>query len=65
MNRALTLTGYVVLAVAAVSCQVIAVVGGRRATLGDVVHAIKQSPSGRVALVVAWGWIGWHLFVRR
>lgn len=65
MNRALTLAGYVVLALAALSCQLVAVVGGRRATLGHVVHAIKQWPWGRVALVAAWGWIGWHLFVRR
>lgn len=65
MNRAVTLAGYVVLAVAAVCCQVVASVGGRWATLGHAVHAIKQSAWGRVALVVAWGWIGWHLFVRR
>lgn len=65
MNRAVTLAGYVLLAVAAVSCQLVAAVGGRRATLGQVIRAIKQSGPGRVALVVAWGWIGWHLFVRR
>lgn len=64
MSRGVTIAGYVLLAVAVLGWQLSAVVSGRRATLGHVLHAIKQSGPGRIALVVTWAWIGWHLFVR-
>jgi Family of unknown function (DUF6186) len=33
-------------------------------TLDEVVAAAVGAPAARVALVLGWMWLGWHLFVR-
>jgi hypothetical protein len=62
-SRLVTIVGFVVLALAAVALDV----RGRRhpdrgATLGATLTAIARSRSGRLVLVAAWWWLGWHVF---
>lgn len=33
-------------------------------TLGSVISRWKVHWAGRVAMIVAWMWLGWHLFAR-
>ncbi|MGH8937908.1 MAG: DUF6186 family protein [Actinomycetes bacterium] len=63
--RALTISGFAVLAVVAV----VLYVTGRAhryglAPVGDVADAIRSSTSGRFALALGWVWVGWHLLAR-
>lgn len=64
-TRALTITGFLVLALAAVTLYLL---GRKRrlglAPLGEVTDVIRTSASGRFALAVAWVWVGWHLLAR-
>jgi hypothetical protein len=59
-----TLTGYVVVLVAAATCQVVALRTGRLPTFGAVIEAVLRHVLGRWLLRLAWLWLGWHLFVR-
>jgi sirohydrochlorin ferrochelatase len=57
--------GWVVLAVLAVAVEIagrLEVAG--TAPLGDVVSRLRARGAGRVVLVLAWAWLGWHLFAR-
>ena len=65
MNRAITLWGYAVLAVAAIAYQVAGVALGRTATLGQALRRVTNFRAGRFVLLAAWLWAGWHTFVRR
>lgn len=65
MNRAVTLWGYAVVAVAAAAYQVAGVVLGRTATLGEALRRVTKVRAGRFLLLAAWLWVGWHTFVRR
>ncbi|MDP8975526.1 MAG: DUF6186 family protein [Actinomycetota bacterium] len=65
MSKAILLTGFAVLLGAMVALEVVARAGaGRRATLADVVNAAVRHPARRAAALLAWLWLGWHLFVR-
>ncbi len=64
MSRAVTITGYGVLALAMLACQLAALLRRRTPTLGQALRPVKRSLAGRVALLLAWTWVGWHLFVR-
>jgi len=64
MNRAVTLAGYAVLAVAVLTLQVVAVLGRRTATIGQALGPLTRSLPGRLMALGAWMWVGWHLFVR-
>jgi len=33
-------------------------------TIGDVARAVTRPITARWLLLAAWGWLGWHLFVR-
>jgi hypothetical protein len=33
-------------------------------TAGRLVASIRSNYVGRVLLVLGWGWVGWHFFVR-
>jgi hypothetical protein len=33
-------------------------------TVGRLVASIRSTYVGRVLLVLGWGWVGWHFFVR-
>jgi hypothetical protein len=64
MSRSVTIAGYALLALAAAGYQVAGVLGRRTATLGQVLSIVKRSRLGRLLLLAAWMWLGWHLFVR-
>ena len=64
MSRAVTLCGFVLLAVAAVAYQVAGLVLRRTATLGQALRRVTRVPAGRVVLLGGWLWAGWHTFVR-
>ena len=63
MNRAQTLAGYVVIAAAVASWQWRAW-RRRRMTLGGLAGALASWPPTRWPLLVAWLWLGWHVFAR-
>ncbi len=63
--RAVTILGFVLLGGVAVALHA----AGRAhrlgfAPLGDVVDALRSRTVVRVALVVVWAWVGWHLLAR-
>jgi Family of unknown function (DUF6186) len=64
MSRIVTLAGYLVIVAVAVALEV----GSRRrrrgATFGDALAVVLRPGPARFALVAAWLWLGWHLFVR-
>jgi hypothetical protein len=59
-----TATGFAVLLVTALALEV----GGRRgvgpATVGEAVGAAMRTTPGRVAVLLAWLWLGVHLLAR-
>ena len=64
MNRGVTIAGYALLVLAAVSYQLAAVVRRRTATLGQALRPVKRFLLARLVLLGGWMWAGWHLFVR-
>lgn len=65
MSRALTIAGYVVPLIAIAVIEVIARrAGSRLSTFAGVISAATARRAGRVAVVLAWWWTGWHFFVR-
>lgn len=38
--------------------------GSRIASGRQIIAAIRSTRLGRILLVLGWGWVGWHLFVR-
>lgn len=65
MTRPLLLAGFAALAGAIAVLEVTARVTDRGlATLDEVIGAAVRRPAGRVAALVSWLWVGWHLFVR-
>jgi|GEM_PF-244986 len=60
-TRAIILFGYIVVAVTAVVTELLA---RRRpdglAPLGDMLDAVMESRTTRVAVIAAWWWFGWH-----
>jgi hypothetical protein len=60
-----TWTGWVALAVAAVVAEAAARVrNGRIPTFGAFVRVVVRAPGGRWVLLVAWAWLGVHVFAR-
>ena len=70
MSRAATLAGYLVLAAAMALLQLAAWRArrqhrpGRSLTFGELIAALVQRSQVRWPLLVAWLWLGWHLFAR-
>jgi hypothetical protein len=63
--KALFLTGWVILGLAALAAEVIGLLSnGRFPTLGDVLSFLMRSRVGRWFVLIGWVWLGWHLFVR-
>lgn len=64
-SYSVAITGYCVLLAAVVA---LVVVSHRRATrvptAGRLIGAVRSTRTGRVLLVLAWAWVGWHVFVR-
>jgi hypothetical protein len=63
VSRIVTLAGYGVLVAAAVVVEVAARRRGT-GTFGQVLTGVVRWGPARLLLVVAWLWLGWHLFVR-
>jgi len=63
--RTLTVLGFALLASAAV---VLYLAGRARrlglAPLGELVDVLRSQTVVRLALVVVWAWVGWHLLAR-
>lgn len=65
MTRSLMIAGYLAVIVVAVALDLAARRGGSRLpTIGDVASKLSARRSGRVAVMFAWWWLGWHFFVR-
>ena len=70
MNRGITLAGFVVLAAALVALELAARRARRKhrvrrtLTFGEFVVAVVRLSHVRWPVLVAWLWLGWHLFAR-
>jgi hypothetical protein len=65
IDRHVTLVVWAVLGLALVAVQLsVAMSKGRLPGIGAVVGRARCNPVGRVILVVAWMWLGWHAFAR-
>ncbi len=63
--RWITLAGWSVLAAAIVATELAAHTVMRRLQGFESIMAfLARSRPTRVALLLGWGWLGWHLFVR-
>ena len=62
--RAVTFGGFAVVAVATVTWALLSARDARWASLPEVWDALRRQRPVRVALVLAWIWLGWHLFAR-
>jgi Family of unknown function (DUF6186) len=61
--RDLTFAAYAVIAVALVTLEAVAWRRGLL-TLGQLTDRLMRRRSVRVAFLLGWAWLGWHLFVR-
>ena len=64
MSRPVTLLGYALLVLAMAAYQLAGTLRRRTPTLGEALQPLRRSLAGRVVLLAAWLWVGWHLFVR-
>lgn len=64
MNRTVTLAGFALLAVAMLVYELVGLIWGRTARLGQTLHMVAGSRWGRWVLLAVWMWLGWHVFVR-
>jgi Family of unknown function (DUF6186) len=64
VTRTVTLAGYALIVVAMLATELRARRTGR-ATIADAVDVILRTRIGRLVILAAWLWIGWHVFVRR
>jgi len=64
-TRALTIFGFVCLALAAVAMQARATLAETRTpSLGEVFGYLMRTRTGRVGVLLSWWWMGWHFFAR-
>jgi Family of unknown function (DUF6186) len=64
-TRTVLIAGYVLIAIALLTCQLAANRSTSRvAKIGDVVSATKRRRAGWVVLVLAWWWLGFHVLAR-
>lgn len=63
-TRTLTLAGYVLLAVAGVGYELAGRLLRRTPTLVEAMLVLVRRPAPRTLVLIAWLWLGWHLFVR-
>jgi hypothetical protein len=64
MNRTVTLAGYAIILVGLVAMQMVAVRTHRVPTLVEALRTWTRRAPGRVLVIAAWLWLGWHLFAR-
>jgi hypothetical protein len=64
-SYAVGITGYCVLIAVLIAVAFAAHrPGGPIAAGSALIASIRRSRTGRILLVLAWAWLGWHLFVR-
>jgi Family of unknown function (DUF6186) len=61
--RDLTFSAYALIAVALVTLQAVTWRRGSL-TLGQLTDRVVRRRSVRLLFLIAWAWLGWHLFVR-
>ena len=64
MTRTVTLWGYALLALIALAYQAVGLLLRQTPTLGQALNVLTRRRAGRVLLLAAWLWLGWHTFVR-
>ncbi len=64
MNRTLTLAGYALLATAILAYELAGHLRHRTPTLAQAMLVLTRRPAPRALVLIAWLWLGWHLFVR-
>lgn len=62
--RAVTIGGYLLLAVAALVLASYGRRGRRLSPLRSVVDAMVARRATAIVLVLAWAWVGWHFLAR-
>ncbi|HXX89747.1 MAG TPA: DUF6186 family protein [Acidimicrobiales bacterium] len=63
--RALTFLVWGALLVAILACETAAWASrGRLPRLGDVLARVMAPRGGRIVVILAWMWLGWHAFAR-
>jgi hypothetical protein len=55
--------GYAVIVIATIAYALYARRTGRQ-SLPDAIRRLMLHPVGRVVVLAAWAWVGWHLFAR-
>jgi hypothetical protein len=64
-SRTVGIVGYLVLAAAALAIATLSHHRGARVmTATDGLSLLMRSAAGRVTVLLAWLWTGWHFFVR-
>ena len=63
-SRTATFVGYAVILCAIGVWTVVTVRHARWMTLADAVASIARRRGVRIAVVLGWAWLGWHLFAR-
>ena len=63
-SRTFTFIGFGVIVGAAVVWQAVAMIGRRRATIGQVQRWLMGSLPVRILFFAFWAWLGLHLFAR-
>ncbi len=64
-SHAITIAGYLAVLAAGIALEVLAFrKPGHVPPLGQVLTWIMRSRTGRIGMLVAWGWIGLHFFAR-
>jgi hypothetical protein len=65
IDRHVTLVVWAALGLALVVVQLTASMSrGTLPGVGALVGRVRRNPVGRVLLVLAWMWLGWHAFAR-
>jgi len=65
IGRHATLVVWAVLGAVLAACQIAAVLSrGRRPGLGTLLRRVTAGATGRIVVVLAWMWLGWHTFAR-
>jgi hypothetical protein len=64
-SRAVTIGGFVVLGLALLACQALARrERSRIPSAGELLTAAMRRRPGRIAVLLAWWWLGWHFLAR-
>jgi Flp pilus assembly protein TadB len=70
VTRPVILAGFALIALGALALELTARLAARRersralATFADALDTVVAHRLGRAAVLAAWLWLGWHLFVR-